>query len=457
MQSHVQSYSLIIGVIEDQERLWRETIADDPASERAILRGGKVATDINPKLYHDIQVTLSTLVAKAEQLVDNVTTNMAESWMHVRTKFDGGKVINRSQSGSWEHRCMGAGLQHNMGKEWGPRLWKEMTNYSPSKVFTDTAQRSAKKASSEKKRKATDEVKQKRRLSKYSRNNESAQARKAYSRHDGGISPADVDNDVSPDHLEALKKGFYETKVVVTPEEAEQIEQQTQGQADSQVWISERRKRLTASVIGGIAKMRSTTKKAKRVESLLYTRFRGNAATRYGTSMEDRTKVQYETYQRQHGHPGLKVENCGLFISQDNPWLAATPDGLVTDPSDATQPLGLVEIKNPYTARSQTLMEASQKSSFCLEEKNNSSFRLKIRHDYYYQVQTQLYCTGRHWCDFVLRTDNDLHIERIYRDHAWQTTNIQKVKDFYFSALLPELACPRHHKGGIREPSSTIA
>ena len=32
----------------------------------------------------------------------------------------GGGVINRSQSGSWEHRCMGVGLQQNEGKEWGP-------------------------------------------------------------------------------------------------------------------------------------------------------------------------------------------------------------------------------------------------------------------------------------------------------------------------------------------------
>lgn len=90
---------------EDQERLWRETVADDdPATEQEILQGGHVATGINPKLQHDIQVILSRLVAKAEQLIDNVTTNLAESWMHVRCKFDGGKVINRSQSGSWEHR-----------------------------------------------------------------------------------------------------------------------------------------------------------------------------------------------------------------------------------------------------------------------------------------------------------------------------------------------------------------
>ena len=94
--------------MEDQERLWRETTADDdPATEEEILRGGQVATDINPKLHHDIQVILSRLVGKAEQLIDNVTTNIAESWIHVRSKFDRGKVINRSQSGSWEHRCMG--------------------------------------------------------------------------------------------------------------------------------------------------------------------------------------------------------------------------------------------------------------------------------------------------------------------------------------------------------------
>ena len=432
-----------------------ETIADDAATEADILRGGQIATDINPKLYHDLQVILSSIVAKASQLIDNVTTNLAESWMHMRSKYDGGKVINRSQSGSWEHRCMGAGLQQNDGKEWGPGLWKEMTNRSPSKVFSHAVQQSAKKASYEKKRKATERVKKQRRMRKYLRKNETAQARKAYSRHDGGLSPDDIDDDISPEHLAELKKGYYETKVIVTSERAKEIEHETREQADSPEWIGQRRKRLTASMVGGIAKMRATTRKSKRVENLLYTKFRGNTATRYGATMEDTVRQEYYTYQRLNGHPNLKLDNCGLFVSLNNPWLAATPDGVVDDPSDPTQPLGLVEIKNPYSARSQTLMEAAQKTAFCLEQnKNNSSFRLKARHDYYYQVQTQLFCTERHWCDFVVRTNNDLHIERIYTDKAWQHCNIPKLKNFYFSALLPELACPRHHKGGIREPST---
>ena len=40
---------------------------------------------------------------------------------------------------------MGAGLQQNMGKEWGPTVWSKMTESSPNPVFTDAAERSAKK------------------------------------------------------------------------------------------------------------------------------------------------------------------------------------------------------------------------------------------------------------------------------------------------------------------------
>ena len=82
---------------------------------------------------------VSRLAAKSSQLVGNETTNMAEGWMHVRSKYDGGKMINRSQSGSWEHRCMGASLQQNIGKDWGPSVWSNMTKSTPNRVFSTTA------------------------------------------------------------------------------------------------------------------------------------------------------------------------------------------------------------------------------------------------------------------------------------------------------------------------------
>ena len=266
-----------------------------------------------------------------------------------------------------------------------------------------------------------------------------------------------MSDDVSPEFLYEMNTNYYQTKVVVTKEEVEKIERCTQKQAGSEQWICERRKRLTASRVGGVAKMRKTTKRSKKVQELLYSTFRGNEATRYGMEMELTTTHEYTTHQ-QGGHPGLTVDTCGLFVSHENPWLAASPDGTVCDPNDASQPLGLVEIKNPHSARHMTLSEACDNSTFCLEKREKDgqvTYRLKRRHDYYYQIQCQLYCVDREWCDFVLRTDKDLHIERIDRDSTWWKGQLPKLHTFYFDALLPELACPRYGKGGIREPSST--
>ena len=180
-----------------------------------------------------------------------------------------------------------------------------------------------------------------------------------------------------------------------------------------------------------------------------------NMATQYGMEMEDTARVEYAIHQQQHGHVDLAIESCGLIVALDNPWLAASPDGIVQDSSNAAHPVGLVEIKNPHSVRQLTLTEACNSSAFCLQKKQidgHVTFSLKRKHDYYYQVQCQLYCADKEWCDFVLRTQNELHIERIRRDHSWWNEQIHKLKTFYFSALLPELACPRYNKGGIREP-----
>ena len=146
----------------DQERMWEDTLADDSATEHEVRHGGPVPTEISTQILHDIQVLLSRLVMKAGQLISNFTTNLAEGWMPVRCKFDGGKVVNRSQSGSWEHRCFGAGLQQNLGRTWGPPTWEKMTTSPPNQVFINTANSSAKKVATTRKRKATENAKESR-------------------------------------------------------------------------------------------------------------------------------------------------------------------------------------------------------------------------------------------------------------------------------------------------------
>ena len=88
-------------------------------------------------------------------------------------------------------------------------------------------------------------------------------------------------------YIQQLKEKFYSTNVVVSSEQASQIEESTRTQSETLMWREERRKCITASKAGGIAKMRKSTKRPKKVEELLYFNFTGSSATRYRVMMED--------------------------------------------------------------------------------------------------------------------------------------------------------------------------
>lgn len=438
--------------------MWEETLTDSSATDmQEDMQEDQTPTEFSSELMHDIQLAVGRLASKADRLIRNFTTNLAENWMQIRCKFDGGKVVNRSQSGSWEHRCSGAGLQKNLGKSWGPTMWERMTGHPANEVFTRTAESSAKRAEKDRERKSKQESKDSRRRAKYSQNDNSVAARKAYSRHDDLIEPDDIISDITPEELEAVKESFYATQVAASKEDIANIEECTREQGGCDVWKKERIKRITASNVGSISKMKKTTKRCKKVKELLYSTFRGNKATMYGTLMEDKARQEYIEKQQENGHPGLTTEQSGLVISTHNPWLAASPDGRVQDPN-ATPSQGLVEYKNPFSMKDLTIEEAAENKTFCLEKKEKGGqivYSLKRKHNYFYQVQ--MYCCSMKWCDFVVRTEKDIHIERIHEDKKWWSEQMPKLKSFYFDALLPELASPRQGKGGIREPQQATS
>ena len=80
-------------------------------------------------------------------------------------------------------------------------------------------------------------------------------AKRAYSQHDSEIQPDEI-ADVFPECLNSLKESFYTTDVKITQEEADSIEHNTQQQSDSNDWMKERMKRITASQVGKLAKMK---------------------------------------------------------------------------------------------------------------------------------------------------------------------------------------------------------
>ena len=104
--------------------------------------------------------------------------------MHIRTKFDGGKQINRCQAGSWNGRCAGAGLRCNEGAGWGPSVWKKAIDSEPSDVFKFAAADATKRTDNDRKRKASATAKLQRKKARYSTASvdNSLSSRMAYSR-----------------------------------------------------------------------------------------------------------------------------------------------------------------------------------------------------------------------------------------------------------------------------------
>ena len=94
-----------------------------------------------------------------------------------------------------------------------------------------------------------------------------------YSRYDNkGPDVTEVPSDILPANLTNMMIQYYRANVPVTEASASQIIINTMGQSSSeneQIWREDRRKRITASSVGQIAKRRVITKVASTVQQLL--------------------------------------------------------------------------------------------------------------------------------------------------------------------------------------------
>ena len=111
-------------------------------------------------------------------------------------------------------------------------------------------------------------------------------------------------------------------------------------------------------------------------------------AMQYGIEDEQLALKEYVAYQQAHGHPHLTVSPSGFLVSTKHPFLGASPDEAVYDPSNLQQPFGFLEIKCPYSHRNILPAEVCDNSKFCcIFDTTTGDVRLKVTHHYYALVQ----------------------------------------------------------------------
>ena len=154
-----------------------DTIISD---ERELLRAEEEAREgdnttklcnLPDDLYFRIQRAGDRLVSNASSLIANSTSNLAECFMGIRCKFDGGKVFNRIQRGSFQNRCYGAGLRFQLGPDWVPQAWKHVTGQNPGEVTQKYYEGRAKQHQKAMKRKTTNECKEQWKKNRYNNPN----------------------------------------------------------------------------------------------------------------------------------------------------------------------------------------------------------------------------------------------------------------------------------------------
>ena len=245
----------------------------------------------------------------------------------------------------------------------------------------------------------------------------------------------------------AITINAFKNSINLSCSEAREIERNTREQNQSSLWFSMRRYRITASLFGSVLSRKPDTPPDNLVLRILHPRKFSSIATKHGIDNETSAIKAYIDHQQNHGHPGLVVCSCGFFINTDFPFLGATPDGSVYDPSEPEQPFGYLEVKCPYSVRDLTPVEACSTQNFYCSLDSNGNLKLKENHQYYAQIQGQMAVGERTWCDFVVYTQKGCSIQRIYFNKIFWDNLLSKLTTFYDNCVVPEIVSPMHSVG----------
>lgn len=240
-------------------------------------------------------------------------------------------------------------------------------------------------------------------------------------------------NNLKPLHVDQFD--FYSKCLHINRDQILNLMYSTIEQSNNSSWRLNRQTRLSAS-----SKAHQINTRRNRNEQLAE-RFvkdkqiigKGLKYVEYGIGMED---FAFKKYSQVYGAYVIK---CGLVVHQKQPWLCASPDGLVICDDKVKK---LLEIKCPFTCKDTLLInekDGKLRVPYLYYDKDINTINLKRNHNYFTQCQIQMYCTGLEECDLFVCTKQDCITVLVKRDNLFLEKLVKKMEYFYFNYYLPEL------------------
>ena len=206
---------------------------------------------------------------------------------------------------------------------------------------------------------------------------------------------------------------------------------------NSPEWHKLRKFLISASIISEYVKPKTPIQIFKLVKKHLWYHVEFNSSyLQYGKDNEPKVRDAYKAK-----YPDFEVLETGMWINDNYPGLGASPYGLVYNLL-AEPPFGLLEIKCPkvlenFKPTDLHMLSTAQRSAFC-SNLVGDQLSLKVNHKYYLQVQLAMAILERLWCDFVIWTPQNLHVQRIDCDESLVNDMVLKAIAFHTNVLAPE-------------------
>ena len=153
--------------------------------------------------------------------------------------------------------------------------------------------------------------------------------------------------------------------LMITNEQARNIEVSTRDQAQSKTWFRYRVGRVTSSKFKAAAHTDLSQPSQSLIKCICYPesyRF-SSKATRWGCEHENTTREAF-FHKVASSHLNLTITARGLVIHPEYPHLGASPDGYV---KCSCCGCGVIEIKCPFSCKDHSFHEAIGENNFCLQ------------------------------------------------------------------------------------------